>query len=515
MACALSGAFSTLIPRLVERLENNDCGVRPMRMTSGGEKYSVIPSHFASLFDPQLQWWEECEFKIPHPGSLIEEWNRFDALIREKSEAYPAAVQNALRPDDNMTEVYRGLRTDMEDRLHEIFTQENYGRGVPVVICGKELSGPAKELLAQQVKTFDRDDLHRYNLSVLQQLTDVALVQCYQKHTVRAAKFMKKISEEQEETPGGPSAGVPILKPRIVAQTSKRVGVTLTPGPNANTEDFEDVDLVLINEHVVREHIPALMLEEGTMVRAARVRGIARENPLKRQRNLAKQRLEDGTPGGPSAGVPLDQGGIEMYVDYLSHKGVASDCAIRYPTKEWFQRNFLLTSSHELSEVVKASLQAEGVDVDNQTVNPVRGLWVLNAHAKTANDMRERQTKLLEVGPEGAPRRASWLRRADPDRFRHPKWNGSPECLTINWNEFREQFLYRDENREFPYMDDHSVQRYNEVGIHVIDHPSRSDCSAYHRHCVPCGGSSGEIFPCMICENWAHMGCSYGVEGGR
>eukprot|EP00971_Amphidinium_carterae_P315730 6275986-Amphidinium_carterae.1 len=75
------------------------------------------------------------------------------------------------------------------------------------------------------------------------------------------------------------------------------------------------------------------MLEEGTVVRSARVRGIAKENPLKRQKNLEKQRLEGGTPGGPSAGVPLNQGGIEMYVEYLSHKGIASDSAIRYPTK--------------------------------------------------------------------------------------------------------------------------------------------------------------------------------------
>eukprot|EP00971_Amphidinium_carterae_P338891 6476438-Amphidinium_carterae.1 len=160
MACALSGAFSTLIPRLVELLEANDCGVRPIQMTYGGETYPVIPSHFSSLFDPQLQWWTDCEFEIPHPGPLVQDWNRFDALIRAKSAAYPLAVQNALRPEDNMTEVYRGLRRDMDDRLHEIFTQENYGRGVPVVICGKTLSGPAMDILAHRVQTFERDDLH-------------------------------------------------------------------------------------------------------------------------------------------------------------------------------------------------------------------------------------------------------------------------------------------------------------------------------------------------------------------
>eukprot|EP00971_Amphidinium_carterae_P112859 2234972-Amphidinium_carterae.1 len=204
-----------------------------------------------------------------------------------------------------------------------------------------------------------------------------------------------------------------------------------------------------------------------------------------------------------------------MYVDYLSHKGVASDSAIRYPTKEWFRRNFLLSSAQEMNEVVRSSLQAEGVDVDNQTINPVQGLWVLNAYARSANDMRERQIKLLEVGPEGAPRRASLLRRANPDRFNHPKWNGSPECLTICWSEYHDQFLYRDEDGAQPRVSDDEIRRYNEAGIQVMNRPRKEDCSAYDRYCVPCGGSSGEIFPCMICENWAHMGCSYGVEGGR
>eukprot|EP00971_Amphidinium_carterae_P018504 365170-Amphidinium_carterae.1 len=95
-----------------------------------------------------------------------------------------------------------------------------------------------------------------------------------------------------------------------------------------------------------------------------------------------------------------------MYVDYLSHKGIASESAIRYPKKEWYQSRFLLSSSQEISNVVKTSLQAEGVDVDNQTINPVTGLWVMNAHARTVNEVRERQVKLLEVGREGAPRRA-------------------------------------------------------------------------------------------------------------
>eukprot|EP00971_Amphidinium_carterae_P113070 2239680-Amphidinium_carterae.2 len=65
MACALSGAFSTLIPRLVELLEADDCGIRPIEMTYGGEKYPVIPSHFSSLLDPQIQWWTDWRNQQP------------------------------------------------------------------------------------------------------------------------------------------------------------------------------------------------------------------------------------------------------------------------------------------------------------------------------------------------------------------------------------------------------------------------------------------------------------------
>eukprot|EP00971_Amphidinium_carterae_P143274 2838510-Amphidinium_carterae.1 len=63
------------------------------------------------------------------------------------------------------------------------------------------------DILAHRVQVFGRDDLHKHNLSVLQQLNDVALVQSYQKHTIKSAEFLKLISEEPEGTQGGPSAG--------------------------------------------------------------------------------------------------------------------------------------------------------------------------------------------------------------------------------------------------------------------------------------------------------------------
>eukprot|EP00971_Amphidinium_carterae_P284912 5656121-Amphidinium_carterae.1 len=63
------------------------------------------------------------------------------------------------------------------------------------------------DLLAHRAHSFGRDDLHKHNLSVLQQLNDVGLVQSYQKHTIKSAEFLKLISEEPEGTQGGPSAG--------------------------------------------------------------------------------------------------------------------------------------------------------------------------------------------------------------------------------------------------------------------------------------------------------------------
>eukprot|EP00971_Amphidinium_carterae_P080001 1583353-Amphidinium_carterae.1 len=63
------------------------------------------------------------------------------------------------------------------------------------------------DILAHRVQSFGRDDLHKHNLSVLQQLNDVALVQSYQKHTIKSAEFLKLVVEEPEGTQGGPSAG--------------------------------------------------------------------------------------------------------------------------------------------------------------------------------------------------------------------------------------------------------------------------------------------------------------------
>eukprot|EP00971_Amphidinium_carterae_P067275 1331599-Amphidinium_carterae.1 len=65
-------------------------------------------------------------------------------------------------------------------------------------------------------------------------------------------------------------------------------------------------------------------------------------------------------------------------------------------------------------------MKNEGVDLENRKVNTVEGMWILNGYTMKVYGRMVRHVKLLEVGPEGKPRRASMLRKADPERFADP-----------------------------------------------------------------------------------------------
>eukprot|EP00971_Amphidinium_carterae_P291303 5783658-Amphidinium_carterae.1 len=166
---------------------------------------------------------------------------------------------------------------------------------------------------------------------------------------------------------------------------------------------------------------------------------------------------------------------------------------------------------------MKEALHLEGVDVENNALNMVAGRWVLTGYTlKDEEGNVTRHRKIVEVGAEGPPRRASLIRKEDPGRFYHDKWNGSPECLTIPHKEFRIQYWYKDRNGHFANVTDPEVMDQLKLGnIHLADQPTVQDCRAMGRLCGPCGGTYGQLFPCMLCENWTHLGCSYGVEGGR
>eukprot|EP00971_Amphidinium_carterae_P340825 6479319-Amphidinium_carterae.1 len=239
-----------------------------------------------------------------------------------------------------------------------------------------------------------------------------------------------------------------------------------------------------------------------------RVRGIAVKNPWKTKRRQEPQ----------PAYIPADTvDKVSVYVDYLQAKGIASEGAIRYPTQEFYSERFIVPSSHPLSSEMKTALDLEGVDVENNALNMVAGRWVLTGYTlKDENGNVTRLRKIVEVGAEGPPRRASLMRREDPGRFHHDKWNGSPECLTISHKEFRAQYWYKDKDGHFDRVTAPEVLDQLKLGtFYLSDQPTVQDCRAADRLCGPCGGTYGQLFPCMLCENWTHMGCSYGVEGGR
>eukprot|EP00971_Amphidinium_carterae_P274290 5443276-Amphidinium_carterae.7 len=255
--------------------------------------------------------------------------------------------------------------------------------------------------------------------------------------------------------------------------------------------------------------VPDIVLAERTVMSTLRVRGIAVENPLKIKKKSGIQSLCSGSPD--------EVGDAHVYIDYLQAKGIASESAIRYPTREWYKEHFLVPSSQPLSQVTLRTMVAEGVDVENNAMERVEGMWILNGYVmKGDDDQMESHLKILEVGPEGPPRRASVLRRMDPSSFRHPKWNGSPECLTVGVEEFFGQFVYANKHGRFGNVTDPEVWQTIRIGeVPVTMRPTEYDCAAVNRYCGPCGGKYGQVFPCMLCMNWAHMGCSYGVEGGR
>eukprot|EP00971_Amphidinium_carterae_P301152 5983323-Amphidinium_carterae.2 len=146
-------------------------------------------------------------------------------------------------------------------------------------------------------------------------------------------------------------------------------------------------------------------------------------------------------------------------------------------------------------------MRGEGVDLENQKMNKVEGMWILNGYLlKNANGKMVRHVKLLEVGPEGKPRRARVLRKTAPELTR---------------TQYYEQFLYTDRTGNFrnASKEEKDAMKFGEITL--IKRPETHECSAVNRYCIPRRGGFGEIFPCMLCENWAHMGCSYGVEGGR
>eukprot|EP00971_Amphidinium_carterae_P301153 5983323-Amphidinium_carterae.3 len=99
------------------------------------------------------------------------------------------------------------------------------------------------------------EDWHRNNMAVLQQLEETELGQQYQEHLAASAKFLALVNSDEGGVPGV-LAGTPAPEPLIIGQTKRRIGVTLTPRPVVASKEFEDVDLVLVDQDTTQQQVP-------------------------------------------------------------------------------------------------------------------------------------------------------------------------------------------------------------------------------------------------------------------
>eukprot|EP00971_Amphidinium_carterae_P330004 6462845-Amphidinium_carterae.1 len=174
MACALSGVFSTLIPQLITRLENGRITIHETTKPRSDGK-PVVLEHFASLLNPRVPWWTDCDFLADCSSELDEQWKQLDGLIATQMARYPEARDNSQQLDSNMPVMYRKLRSGIDDRIKMMSTQPNYGRGIPVLVSGYDLSPFALDILGVKGRLVGRDEVHVYNLAVLRELDNPEL----------------------------------------------------------------------------------------------------------------------------------------------------------------------------------------------------------------------------------------------------------------------------------------------------------------------------------------------------
>eukprot|EP00971_Amphidinium_carterae_P313811 6236892-Amphidinium_carterae.2 len=318
----------------------------------------------------QVPWWTGCEFPITCDSELTQQWKVMNDLIAGQMMQYKDAVQNSQQADCNMPSIYRRLREGMDARIEKIATQPNYGRGIPVLVSGYELSPITLELLGFKARSVEIEEVHRHNMAVLQELDNPELTKQYNNHMATTTKFLAVITEKEDGVVGV-LASTPAQEPQIIEQTRRRVGVTLTPGPAVSSKEFADVDLVLVDQAATRQPVPDIVLDEKTIMSTLRVRGIAVESPLKIKKKSGIRSLYSGSP---------------------DEVGDAQESAIRYPTRECS----LVPSSQSFSQVTLHALVAEGVDVENNAMERVEGMWILNGYVMKGDDNQmERHLKIL------------------------------------------------------------------------------------------------------------------------
>eukprot|EP00971_Amphidinium_carterae_P077884 1540665-Amphidinium_carterae.1 len=379
-------------------MEQGKVFIRPTSQPHGAD-FPVIPNHFTAMLDPQVQWWEGCDFPIDSDTQLVETWRSIERLVESQSNEYPEAVRNSNMEHYNMREIRIWLQIGLNDRIRKMYAHVNYGRGIPIVISSSTLTRSTVALLGTRVKEMESTEWTKHNMLELQQLLDKSLLDKLQEHVEFTAKLLGKV-EEDEKVASGLRAGasespqVPAVVPNIVHQTEQHVAITIQPGPMWKTTEFDDSDVWLVGDDdsmtpvkpkdnmIELTPVPPLNLRENTWTPTKRVTGVVKPNPMK-----------TGASG-------LRAGASEFYVDYLQVEGIASRTSIRYPTRDWFKDHFILTEHHGFTEVELQALVVEGVDLDKGKLTSVPGMWILNSFTTkiSATDERiARHVKLLEV----------------------------------------------------------------------------------------------------------------------
>eukprot|EP00971_Amphidinium_carterae_P351547 6492160-Amphidinium_carterae.1 len=201
MACALSGVFSTLIPLLNTRLENGGVTIHETTKPRADGK-PVVLEHFSSLLNPRVSWWTDCDFPAECSSELDEQWRKFDDLITEQMDRFPTARDNSQHVDNNMPLMYRNLRMGIDERIRMVKTQPNYGRGIPVLVSGYDLSPFALDILGVKGRSVGREEIHVYNMAVLRELDNPDLTKKYNDHIAATTKFLAMITDEEEGVGG-------------------------------------------------------------------------------------------------------------------------------------------------------------------------------------------------------------------------------------------------------------------------------------------------------------------------
>eukprot|EP00971_Amphidinium_carterae_P144769 2868584-Amphidinium_carterae.1 len=129
-----------------------------------------------------------------------------------------------------MTEYYRDTRIGMKDRIDAMYDHVNYGRGIPVLVTGLQLTSEMSAMLGTNVTSMERDVWNKINSAAIRGLGVQDMCLKYQQHIEEMLLWLAKV-ENQVDRASGVHVEARIPEPTIVLQTNRQVPVTMVPGP--------------------------------------------------------------------------------------------------------------------------------------------------------------------------------------------------------------------------------------------------------------------------------------------